>query len=89
MSATEIDNMLYDLWLKAANKYTSKEADRIIEPLNWYIGTGRASTDTIRALLATTSRQRTAIISRLAKCGCYDDGARAIKEYLHIETCCI
>lgn len=51
MSYERIDNYMWNLRLRLMKKHGVDEADRIIDPLAWYIRTDRAPLSFIRALL--------------------------------------
>lgn len=63
------------------------EAEIAIEPLKWYIGTGRSSASFERAISVATQRQMTEIAKSLYKHrrGDYSEIVQNIKRYLCVE----
>lgn len=51
ISATSIDAYMYCIETYLWKKHTLDESDRIIAPLRWYIGTGRASVTFLHRLM--------------------------------------
>jgi len=51
VNATTIDAFLYEIERNLMNNYGVDTASREIEPLRWYIGTGRASTPCIKKMM--------------------------------------
>lgn len=77
-----IDNTLFAIKKRLFASYSVDNATRIIEPLCWYITTGRAPTDFLCKLVNANSRQLTTISNRLAKHGSYDDAIASVRQYL-------
>lgn len=63
-------------------RYGCDAADRMMDPLTWYIGTGRASLDFLRALLEAKPYM---IGRQLAKEGSVDDAIQRIKAYIGVQ----
>lgn len=51
MSYTQIDDYLWSIKLRLMRKHGVDEADRIIDPLTWYVRTGRAPLAFLHALI--------------------------------------
>ena len=70
ISKTSIDDGIWSIESYLISKYGVTTARRDIAPLRWYISTGRASCDYLRALLAA----KPFVVARaLHKGGSYDD----------------
>ena len=83
VNATTIDNGLWAIQLCLMNKYGVDTARCDMEPLKWYIGTGRAPTPFIASLLDAKPWM---IARMLHKGGSYDDVLKRIKKYVgHVE----
>lgn len=79
VNATTIDTGLWAIQRCLMNKYGIDTARRDMEPLKWYIETGRASTPFIASLLDA----RPWMIARmLHKGGSYDAVLKRIKKYV-------
>lgn len=50
MSRTKIDSMIWDIQRELMNRYGVTASERMVMPLVWYIDTGRASCNFLRAL---------------------------------------
>lgn len=83
MSYQATDNYIFKAIMYGAGKTSFDEASRIMEPLEWYIKTGRASCDFLR-LLATKKPYRVFQVLHKAG-GSYDDAIQAVKQYLGID----
>lgn len=81
-----IDDLLFRL-LKASFVAYDEEKCRApqwgYDALEWYIGTGRASLDFLKACEELSDRRMVTLI-RKASAGCTDDGVAAAKKYLKI-----
>lgn len=76
MSYTAIDNKLWDVRKWLMNRYGVDASARMIDPLTWYIDTGRASVDFLRRLCEA----KTFVVGRLlAKEGSIDETINRIK----------
>lgn len=82
LSATAIDDTLWAVKMKLCKRHSLADADRLISPLCWYISTGRASTDFLRLLVNTSSRQKATIANRIAKGGTDEDVINSVCQYL-------
>lgn len=67
VSANNIDNAIYEIKSKMHKKHSIDESEKFISPLNYYINTGRASTDFLRILVNLTERQKTTVANKLVK----------------------
>lgn len=54
MSSTQIDTMLWHIQREDMMRHGCTEAERDMQPLAWYINTGRASTEFLRRLMNTS-----------------------------------
>lgn len=82
MGRNTIDAMLFDFEDRAEKRFGYSAGQQIIYPLMWWVRTDRISSDYLRALCGTNSRQRTTIIKRLAAGGAVDDCVDRVKLYL-------
>lgn len=83
---THISWTLIDQQLWAVKKYLMPrvgvdQAAQDVAPLNWYIGTGRASVDFLRAFVQAKPYM---IGRKLHQGGSYDEAIRRVKKYLGI-----
>jgi hypothetical protein len=75
MSRTQIETMLWHIKREIMMRHGCDAADRYMDPLNWYINTGRASLDFLRALLSA----RPVLVARdLAKEGSYNEAINRV-----------
>lgn len=85
LSSTQIQFALSDVQCAVYKKLCcTRDTERVIYPLLWYVNTGRASTDFLRHLVSCSKRQITTIANRLIKCDDknVDDTILYIREYL-------
>jgi len=54
MSRTQIDTMLWSIQHEDMQRNGCDQAERDMQPLVWYINTGRASTEFLRLLMNTS-----------------------------------
>ena len=79
VNATTIDNGLWAIQLCLMNKYGVDTARRDMEPLKWYIGTGRAPTQFISDLLDA----KPFMVARILHMGgSYDAVLKRIKKHV-------
>ena len=79
ISQTLIDSTLWAIRTSLWKKYGVDEAQRIIDPLLWYINTGRAPTSFLGKLV----QKKPYLIGRvLAKGGSYDEAIQRVKNYI-------
>ena len=79
ISWTLIDNQLWAVKKYLMPRVGVDQAAQDVAPLNWYIGTGRASVEFMRAFV----QAKAYMIGRvLHKGGSYDEAIRRVKEYL-------
>lgn len=79
ISATVIDSTLYAIRKSLMSKHGVDGSTKIIDPLIWYISSGRASTVFLRNLIEA----KPFMVGRvLAKGGSYDEVIRNIKKYI-------
>lgn len=85
ISKTALDSTLHEIKMKLWSiSGSSQEAERSIEPLVWYICTGRAPTPFLIALINANKRKITTISKRLHKIGGWntDDAVKSVKSAL-------
>ena len=82
ISRTNIDKYLWEVKRSLMNKYGVDASDRMMDPLVWYIQTGRASTDFLRKLL---NKKPYVIARKLVENSSVDDTLQRIKTYLGTE----
>lgn len=80
ISRTLIETGLWHIERYLLQKYGSSQAAQDIAPLKWYIGTGRASVDFIRAALLIAKPFM--IGRKLHQGGSYDEVIRRLTDYL-------
>lgn len=73
------DDYLWDIKKYLMNKYGVDQAERDIDPLAWYIKTGRAS---VRFLNLLYKKKPFLIARKLHGGGSYDDIINSIKVYI-------
>lgn len=78
-SMTGVDGKLWEIKLYLINKYGSRAADNDVDPLRWYISTGRASVDFLKALLQAKSFM---VARKLHEGGSYDESIARVKKYI-------
>lgn len=78
-----VDNYIWEVRRRLMRKYGTNESASDIAPLSWYIGTGRASTDFLRALLSCKPFM---IARKLHEGGSYEEAIRRVKEYISNAT---
>jgi len=74
-----IDDYIWKVQKNLMNKYGIDEAERDIDPLKWYIHTGRASTEFINLLLGAKPFM---IARKLHMGGSVDEAIDRIKIYI-------
>lgn len=79
MSRTAIDNYLWSVERYLMQRYGSRIANVEIDPLRWYILTGRASAE---FLLRLAQAKPYMIARKLHAGGSHDEAIGRIKEYL-------
>lgn len=81
MGIDKIEDCIWNVKMYLARKYGITIAEIDISPLEWYISTGRASTDFIRKML----NEKAFRIGRiLHKSGSYEDAINNLKIYFNI-----
>lgn len=79
VSATVIDSTLYAIRKSLMKKHGVDGSARIIDPLVWYINSGRAST----AFLGKLIEAKPFMVGRvLEKGGSHDEAVRNVKKYI-------
>lgn len=82
VSRTAIDDSLYSVWQRIAKADSASTADRAMYSLEYYINTGRASTDFLNAFVNTDGRQKNRIAKILQDSGADTDKICRIKKVL-------
>lgn len=87
MSYTKIQDALWDVRTAIYKVLGNTIAtDRALDALQWYIATGRASTEFLAAFCDTSKRQKTTIAKRLIEGASKstEDAIKSVKQYLKI-----
>lgn len=79
---TLIDNGLWTIQKYLMERYGVDASYREIDPLRWYVDTGRASADFIKRVFNAKSFM---IASKLHEGGSYDEVIQRIKDYIYRE----
>lgn len=79
ISPVAVETGLWHIQRNLMQKYGVDESYRDIAPLSWYIQTGRASCDFIRAVLTAKPFM---IARKLHQGGSYDEVIQRIKDYI-------
>lgn len=74
---TKSDFYIMDVWHYLASKHGTRAADRWIDPLSWYINTGRANADFLNRLYLVKPY---CIGKILAKGGSHDEIVQKIRK---------
>lgn len=83
MSREKIDDIIFRLQI--ASIPLGKKAENAVSDITWYINTGRASCDYLRALCALSKYRVNTLVRKISACGCTDDVIAASKKYLKIQ----
>lgn len=83
LSKTAIDEALYQIHDYLATKYGYRQADYDMQALKWYINTGRANCEFLKALI-NSKYFMVARIIHITGVGVYDNNIMAVKRYLKI-----
>lgn len=82
MSREKIDDILHKLKISAIPQ--GRTAENRVSDLAWYIDTGRASCDYIRALCGLSKYRINALVRKISTCGSTDEVIATSKKYLKI-----
>ena len=82
VNRVSIETGLWHIQRYLMGRYGVDQAAQDIAPLSWYIGTGRASVDFIRAVL---TGKHFMIARKLHEGGTYDEVIQRVKKYLNYE----
>lgn len=85
MSREKIENALFELKMSIWHISDSRTAENLSSDVAWYIYTGRASCDYIRAFCGLSKYRINALARKISVCGCTDDVIAASKKYLKIQ----
>ena len=83
MSYDTFDNYIFTAAMYGSRTISLDDAQRVLEPLEWYVKTGRASCDFMRKL-ATKKPYRIFQIMRKTG-GSYEEAIQAVKNDLGVE----
>lgn len=83
ISATRIDNKVWDIKYGLIKMHGVDEADRLTAPLEWYISTGRASAGFLGKLIDSDTKE---IVKLLDKGGTTEKAIDNVKKYLYKES---
>ena len=81
----KIEYVLWQVWAKVQAATSSKDADRIVAPLLWWVSTGRCSGKDANTIASLNKRQITTVANRLISCDgfCnYDIAIKKVSQYL-------
>ena len=84
MSREKIENALFNLKMAVWHISDSRKAENVAGDIAWYIHTGRASCDYIRAFCGLSKYRINTLARKTLDCGCTDDVIDASKKYLKI-----
>ena len=84
MSREKIENTIFALKMALWHISDSRTAENLAGDLSWYIWTGRASCDYIRAFCCLSKYRIDTLARKILDCGCTDDVIAASKKYLKI-----
>lgn len=80
---TKLNDTLYNIFRLTFRCPNQRLAEVAYEDLTWYINTGRASTDFIKALCRLKGNQQKALLMRMLKADyTTDDHIQAARQYL-------
>lgn len=81
ISRTKIDNKVWDVRIPLMRSYGVDESDRMMHPLVWYINTGRASTEFLRAFCESDPKVVAGILVEGRYCS-EEATVNGLKEYM-------
>lgn len=84
MSRDKIENTIFNLKMAVWHISDGRTAENLSGDIAWYIQTGRASCDYIRAFCALSKYRINTLARKILDCGCTDDVIAASKKYLKI-----
>ena len=84
MSREKIENTLFDLKMAVWHISDGRTAENLSGDIAWYIHTGRASCDYIRAFCGLSKYRINTLAKKILDCGCTDDVIAVSKKYLKI-----
>jgi hypothetical protein len=84
MGQDKIENTLFDLKMAIWHISDSRTAENLSSDLAWYIYTGRASCNYLRAFCGLSKYRINTLARKILECGCTDDVIAASKKYLKI-----
>lgn len=83
MSRTEIDNILGRLQVEAIPH--GRQAESAVADILWYINTGRASTEFLKALCGLSRSRVQTLLGKITKAGSTENVIKVTKKYLKVE----
>lgn len=84
MSREKIENTIFNLKMAVWHISDGRTAENLSGDIAWYIQTGRASCDYIRAFCALSKYRINTLARKILDCGCTNDVIDASKKYLKI-----
>ena len=84
MSREKIENRLFDLKMAVWHISDSRTAENVAGDIAWYIWTGRASCDFIRAFCGLSKYRMTTLARKISAGGSTDEIIAISKKYLKI-----
>ena len=84
MSRDKIENTIFNLKMAVWHISDGRTAENLSGDIAWYIQTGRASCDYIRAFCALSKYRINTLARKILDCGCTNDVIDASKKYLKI-----
>lgn len=80
MGQDKIENTLFDLKMAIWHISDSRTAENLSSDLAWYIYTGRASCNYLRAFCGLSKYRINTLARKILECGCTDDVIAASKK---------
>lgn len=77
---TSVETCLWHIQRHLIEKHGTRQAEIDMDPLRWYVNTGRASIDFLRALITAKPFM---VARKLHEGGSYDESLRRLKTYIH------
>ena len=84
MSREKIENTLFNLKMAVWHISDGRTAENLSSDIAWYIQTGRASCEYIRAFCALSKYRINALVRKISTCGSTDEVIATSKKYLKI-----
>ena len=84
MSYEKIENTIFNIKMAVWHISDGRTAENVAGDIAWYIHTGRASCDYIRAFCGLSKYRINTLARKTLDCGCTDDVIAISKKYLKI-----